>query len=43
MNKLRHFWKEWGITKQEFVDFVAVVMVVLSPLAVRIILAFFGI
>lgn len=43
MNKLRHFWKEWGMTKKELVDMLAVVMVFLLPFALRIILAFFGI
>lgn len=41
--KLRRFWKEWGITWEEFEMFLGACMIVMFPLLLRIFLAFFGI
>lgn len=40
---LRKFWKEWGITWEEFEMFFGACMIIMFPLLLRIFLAFFGI
>lgn len=41
--KFRRFWKEWGITWEEFEMFLGAVGCIIFPLLLRIALAFFGI
>lgn len=41
--KFRRFWKEWGITWEEFEMFLGAVGCIMFPLLLRIALAFFGI
>lgn len=41
--KLRRFWKEWGITLEEFEMFLGACGVIMFPFLLRIFLAFFGI
>ena len=41
--KLRRFWKEWGMTLEEFKMFIGACGIFMFPLLLRIFLAFFGI
>ena len=41
--KLRRFWKEWGITWEEFEVLLGAISIIMSPFILRIFLAFFGI
>lgn len=41
--KLRRFWKEWGMTLEEFEMFLGACIVIMFPFLLRIFLAFFGI
>lgn len=40
---LRKFWKEWGITWEEFEVLLGAISIIMSPFILRIFLAFFGI
>lgn len=41
--KLRRFWKEWGMTLEEFEMLLGAMSTIMFPFLLRIILAFFGI
>lgn len=41
--KLRRFWKEWGMTLEEFEMFLGACGAFMFPFLLRIFLAFFGI
>lgn len=41
--KIKMFWKEWGMTKEEMGMFIDGLLVILTPFLFRIFLAFFGI
>lgn len=33
MEKLKSFWKEWGMTKREFIDLLSAILLVFSLVA----------
>lgn len=39
--KLKRFWREWGITKEEFEMLIVAIGVVFSPFILRIIIYIF--
>ena len=39
---LKRFWKEWGMTKEDFEMFLEVLSVMALPVVLEIILALFG-
>lgn len=41
--KFQRFWKKWGITWEEFEVLLGAISIIMSPLLLRIFLAFFGI
>lgn len=41
--KLRRFWKEWGMTLEEFEMLLGAMSTIMFPFLLRIFLAFFGI
>lgn len=41
--KLRRFWKEWGMTLEEFEMLLGAMSTIMFPFLLRILLAFFGI
>lgn len=41
--KLRKFWKEWGITKQELCLLFCAICLIMFPVLIRFFFAFFGI
>lgn len=41
--KLQRFWKEWGITWEEFEVLLGAISIIMSPFLLRIFFAFFGI
>ena len=41
--KFKRFWKEWGITWEEFEVLLGAISIIMSPFLLRIFFAFFGI
>lgn len=41
--KFQRFWKEWGITWEEFEMLLGAMSIIMFPFLLRIFLAFFGI
>ena len=41
--KFQRFWKEWGITWEEFEVLLGAISIIMSPFLLRIFFAFFGI